>query len=238
MEFVGASRLRQPQLVAKSGIPGWIRTNDPLLRRQPNTLKMLNKLTVSELAELSKFSKAYISQVKHGIRPPSQQLLDVIAQRLQPGKDYFSIFLRSREAMGATPKTLRFYKQRLSQFISSVDYLNAGRQNVEQYLNSIPPNHNGLATRHASFRTIKTFYRWLNTEYAIKNPINGMSAPILGKPILPSLDKNQVLQLIKQAPNVRGKAIVALFVESGLRLSELTNIRLECIDWGRVPSES
>jgi transcriptional regulator with XRE-family HTH domain len=32
-------------------------------------------MTVSELALLSNFSKAYISQVKHGQRPPSKKLL-------------------------------------------------------------------------------------------------------------------------------------------------------------------
>ena len=61
--------------------------------------------------------------------------------------------------------------------------------------------------------------------------MKGMPAPILGKPILPSLDKDQVLRLIKQVCNARDKAIIALFAESGLRLSELVNIRPEHIDW-------
>jgi len=42
-------------------VPGGIRTHDPLFRRQPRTLKLLNKLTVTQLAELSKLSKSYIS---------------------------------------------------------------------------------------------------------------------------------------------------------------------------------
>jgi len=62
--------------------------------------------------------------------------------------------------------------------------------------------------------------------------MSGMPAPILGKPILPSLDKDQVLYLVGKAPTLRDKAIVVLFAESGLRLSELVNIRPENIDWG------
>ncbi len=58
-----------------------------------------------------------------------------------------------------------------------------------------------------------------------------MPAPILGKPILPSLEKEQVLHLIKKAPSTKDKAIIALFTESGLRLSEMGNIRLESINW-------
>ena len=48
-----------------------------------------------------------------------------------------------------------------------------------------------------------------------------MPAPILGKPILPSLEKSQVEHIIDQALIARDKAIIALFAESGLRLSEL-----------------
>lgn len=102
---------------------------------------------------------------------------------------------------------------------------------MEKFLKSIPPNHNGLATRHASFRAIKTFYRWLNAEYGIRNPLKGMPAPILGKPILPSLSANDVHRLIEETDNIRDKAIIALFTESGLRLTELTDIKPNDIDW-------
>ena len=214
-----------------SGVPGGIRTHDPLLRRQPSSLKLLNKLTVSELAELSNFSKAYISQVKNGKRPPSRKLLEKLIKTQQPEKDYITLFLDSRAAMGVSPKTMRFYRQRLSLFIDKVDYLKAKRQHIEQYLNTIPPNHYGLATRHASFRAIKTFYIWLNGQHGIKNPIQGMSSPILGKPILPSLTSDQVKYLIDVVENIRDKAIIALLTESGLRLSELANIKDSDIDW-------
>jgi integrase/recombinase XerC len=133
--------------------------------------------------------------------------------------------------MGVSPRTLGFYNERLSKFITKVDYIKASRKDIEQYLNSIPANQYGLATRHASFRAIKTFYRWLNTEYGFANPVAGLPAPILSKPILPTLQQSQVLYLLKQASTPRDKAMVALFVESGLRLSELVNIKPEDIDW-------
>lgn len=98
-------------------------------------------------------------------------------------------------------------------------------------MNSIPANQYGLSTRHATFRAVKTFYRWLSAEYGLHNPILGITAPILSKPILPALEKEQVLQLIKQAHTLRDRAIIALFTESGLRLAELTNIKAKDIDW-------
>jgi site-specific recombinase XerD len=183
---------------------------------------------------LTKLDKSYISRVKHGKKPPSQKLLNAITEYLsvgQPDKDYFSLFLQSREAMGVSPRTLGFYSERLSKFISQVNYLKATRRDIERYLNSIPANQYGLATRHATFRVIKTFYRWLSAEYGLNNPVNGMPAPILGKPILPSLTKEQVSTLIDRVNAIRDKAIIALFTESGLRLSELTNIKPSAIDW-------
>ena len=145
--------------------------------------------------------------------------------------DYLSVFLQSRQAMGVSPRTLGFYVERLTKFVAQVDFARALRSEVQRYLNSIPPNNNGLSTRHASFRAIKTFYRWLNAEFGIANPVTGMPAPILSKPILPSLEREEVLTLIEKAHNIRNKAIIALFPESGLRLSELANIKLCDIDW-------
>jgi len=98
------------------------RTRDNLLGRQGNALRLLNKLTVTELAQLSNLSKSYISQVKHGKCPPSQELLDVlVAQTRLKDRDYFTLFLQSRQAMAVSPRTLEFYRDRLSQFGRAVD---------------------------------------------------------------------------------------------------------------------
>ena len=155
----------------------------------------------------------------------------ILERPRKPDKDYLEIFLQSRQARGVGPQTLRYYRERLSKFIARVNYVNADRQDIEKYLNSIPPNQYGLATRHASYRAIKVFYRWLSTEYELPNPVAGITAPILGKPILPSLTREQVMLLIEQAETVRDKAIIALFTESGLRLSELVSITPANIDW-------
>jgi len=191
-------------------------------------------MTVTELAELSKVSKAYISQVKNGSRPPSNRLLNALVNHCRAGQlkeDYLGQFLQSRKAMGVSPRTLEFYNERLRPFTTEIEYLRASPRQVQSYLRAIPANRNGFATRHATFRAIKTLYRWLNTEYGHRNPVSGMPAPILGKPILPSLSTDDVYKLIERTDNLRDKVIITLFTESGLRLSELTNIKPNDIDW-------
>jgi site-specific recombinase XerD len=194
---------------------------------------MVNKMTISQIAALTNFDKSYISRVMNGEKPASIKFLESLSKFLPEKQepDYFRLFLQSRQAMGVSPKTLCYYQERLSKFITNVNYLKATSAVIQRYLNTIPANANGLATRHASYRTIKTFYRWLKTEYGLNNPIEGIQAPILGKPMMPTLDDIQVKQLIDSVDCIRDKAIIALFVESGLRLSELANIKPDDVNW-------
>jgi site-specific recombinase XerD len=63
------------------------------------------------------------------------------------------------------------------------------------------------------------------------NPILSVDPPKVEKKILPSLTIEQVAYLIDQVESVRDKAIISLFADSGLRLSELAAIKSEDIAW-------
>jgi integrase/recombinase XerC/integrase/recombinase XerD len=84
---------------------------------------------------------------------------------------------------------------------------------------------------------MKVFYSWL---YSVKsgynlnpqnNPILAVDPPKVERKILPSLTLEQLDYLIDQAVCIRDKAIISLFADSGLRLSELANIQVSDIDW-------
>ncbi|MCK4369275.1 MAG: tyrosine-type recombinase/integrase [Dehalococcoidales bacterium] len=62
-------------------------------------------------------------------------------------------------------------------------------------------------------------------------PMKRLRAPRLSKLILPSLTREQVSCLLDGLDNARDRAIIAMFTESGLRLSELVNIKPQDIDW-------
>jgi len=206
-----------------------------LLGKQANKAKLLNKLSVSELAELSSLSKSYISQVKQGKRPPSQKLISALSHKLNEKKvDYLQLFLQSRQVTNVSVSTLKLYRFILEKFLSEVDPLRANRAVIQRYLLSIPAKGISLGNRHAHYRVIKTFFRWLENEHGTVSPMQGIRAPLLPKLICPSLNKAQVLYLIEEVDNLRDKAMIALFTESGLRLSELTNIKFQDIDWSNV----
>ena len=191
-------------------------------------------MSVSTIAELSNFSKAYISQVKSGKRPPSANLILVLeeyAKSKRPQTDHIKLFLQSREAMGCTKKTLEFYRPILTRFNAEFDCTKTTRQSIEKFLNQIPASNNNLANRHAYYRTLKAFYNWANKEYGIENPMAGMQAPILSKLILPVMTEVQIKVLLENASTIRDKAIISTLAESGLRLSELASIEIDYINY-------
>lgn len=141
--------------------------------------------------------------------------------------DYLHLFLQSRQAMEVSPGTLSFYRIKLGRFLSELNVNTAQRQDIEAFLLQFKNPGN----RHAYYRAVKTFYNWREETYSLSNPMKHMRAPRLGKLILPSLTREQVLTLLDTLDNVRDKAIISLFTESGLRLSELASIKPDNIDW-------
>ncbi len=216
---------------------GRTRTCDQSVMSRPHSLKLLNKLSVSELAELSNFSKSYISQVKHGKRPLSIKLINALVKldrhnNLPDYNDALQQFLRSRRE-GISPNTLRDYRITLYKALSALG-LKPSTRAINHFLGSLPCS---LGGKYGYYKDLRVFFNWLYSPMSgldfnpEDNPITWVTAPKKPQPILPSLTKEQVESLFYATPSLKDKAIIALFTESGLRLSELTNVRLRHIDW-------
>jgi site-specific recombinase XerD len=157
----------------------------------------------------------------HALPPESISIYTLIAE-----------FLKSRR-QGLSPRSLDYYRCYLNLARSIIGFDVTG-QRINDFLCSLQCKDGG---KHAYFRSLRAFYNWLyspKSGYGL-NPQNNLiiivDAPKIGKKILPSLTTEQVEYLIEQAGCVRDKAIISLFVDSGLRLSELANIKPENIDW-------
>jgi len=157
----------------------------------------------------------------------AKAFIKLIRQRNTMQTDDLTLFLQSRRANEVSLGTLCFYKSKLSRFLGEVNADKAKRQDIEKFLIQFENPGN----RHAYYRVIRTFYNWREQNFGLPSPMRHMKAPRLGKLIMPSLSQEQVLLLLETAHRVRDKAIIALFTESGLRLSELANIKPGDIDW-------
>jgi site-specific recombinase XerD len=107
-------------------------------------------------------------------------------------------------------------------------------QDIQYFLNNLQCTNGG---KHGYYRALRTFYRWLyspKSGYKLNpqdNPILLVEAPKVDKKILPSLTLEQVNCLIGMANNLRDRAIISLFADSGMRLNELVHIRTQDINW-------
>jgi site-specific recombinase XerD len=89
-----------------------------------------------------------------------------------------------------------------------------------------------LGGKHAYYRAIRAFLNWLvRIDHIKDNPIMKIDPPKPAKPILPSLSIEQVKYLVDRAVCARDKAIISLFADSGMRLTELAGVVANNIDW-------
>jgi len=206
-------------------------------------LDLRNKITVSQLADLSKLSKPFISQVKAGKRPPSKKLLQALAsyhasitqvRKQTDGSRAIRRFIESRRE-GTSAGTIEFHEKYLSKAIPVLG-LNPSPMKLARYIEALSCSVGG---KHAYYRAISVFYNWLyspKSAYGFQpadNPVLLVEAPKPPKMIMPSLTRNDVDLLLSKATNNRDRAIIALFTDSGLRLSELARLKQEDFDWGK-----
>ena len=189
--------------------------------------KLLNKMSVTQLAELSNLSKSYISQVKNGKRPPSAALLAALSPKTKHSNaniDYVNQFLKSRR-QGLSPRTMEYYEYCLKPLAQNYQLTPKG---INQFL----ANLSCANAKHAYFRAIRALCNWLYRQGYIKdNPILKVDAPKPTKEILPSLTIEQVEYIIDYADGLQNKVIIALLADSGMRLNELVNLQIDNIDW-------
>ncbi len=143
----------------------------------------------------------------------------------------YQTFLDSRKYLGVTDRTYQSYQERLTKAFKALgNPYAATRESIMAYLNTIPPNHIGYSTRSCMYRVLKTFYRWLNDIYGWPYPMKQIPSPLLPQIAMPTLQLSEIQRLMP-TETVRNQAIIALLVDSGLRLSELCNVSIADIHW-------
>lgn len=94
---------------------------------------------------------------------------------------------------------------------------------------------NQTTVRHY-YRTLYTFFSWLVREgFANDNPASHIKTPTAGNKVIEALTTFEINSLFsacsgKTSLDVRNKAILSLFLDTGLRVSELANLNIDDID--------
>jgi site-specific recombinase XerD len=153
-------------------------------------------------------------------------------------------YLLSRLRRGCQPTTLEFYQDRMRQFTEYltaqgiahigdvtlpllqdfVDYQQA-RTKIRQKGRLSP------VTINKTLKNLRQFFTWAKREALIDvNPTDRLDMPKHGKRLPKALKPFQVMRLLQTPMDEREKAIIFLLLDSGLRLSEMTNLDLTDVD--------
>lgn len=105
-----------------------------------------------------------------------------------------------------------------------------GRATIHRWLEA--RSHLKAATRRTQWSYVTTFLDHLADSGQIRvNPCHGMKAPRRPRSVPRALPRDQVTATLAHAPDARGRAIVMLMVELGLRCIEVNRLNVE--DWSR-----
>jgi len=86
------------------------------------------------------------------------------------------------------------------------------------------------------YRTLKTFFGWLEREQLMQNnPFVNLKTPKMHRKVIQALTATEVERMLdmcsgKTALDVRNKAILSMLLDTGLRVAELSSLTLDDVD--------
>ena len=161
-------------------------------------------------------------------------------QASPPLEDLLSSFELSLRARNRSPRTFASYKLAALQLSEHVDHKPVNeitRRDVEGYLASMH-GVRASATVRQRYASLKQVFKWLEREDEIEtNPITGIEPPTVDEkpvPIIPIEELRGLLAACKKDPDkfaaTRDEALIRLFMDTGLRLGEMTAINVDDVD--------
>jgi len=116
------------------------------------------------------------------------------------------------------------------------DPLALTREHIESYLADVLSKHKP-ATAHNRYRSLKSFYGWLEEEGEIPaSPMARMKPPIIPEEPPAVLTKRDIAKLLKTCDGKgfderRDTAVIRLFLDTGMRRAELANLKIDSLDF-------
>jgi site-specific recombinase XerD len=84
---------------------------------------------------------------------------------------------------------------------------------------------------HRKICSLKSFYKFLKKEAFIStNPAENIESPKIPKSLPKTISVEETLQLLRTPDNIRDRTILFLLYGTGMRVSELSNLNIDCVD--------
>lgn len=138
-----------------------------------------------------------------------------------------------------SPHTIRAYRQDIQQYIDyfKENNLTVGKDTVRDYISFIFLRTKKRATVSRKIKSLRSFYRFLVKQGKIdRNPFDIVSTPKEEKTLPEILTEKEMLAFLDRLPHsnfieLRNRAVFEFLYATGLRISELVNVRMEDINF-------
>ncbi|WP_373230396.1 tyrosine-type recombinase/integrase [Cohnella sp.] len=158
------------------------------------------------------------------------------------------LFIKDRKSENLSPETLQFYRDKLRKLQQLLD--KQGKSTYPQEISSKEIKENGIlymmeeeelqiSTIHTYLRGWKAFFNFLvRDEYLSVSPFKKVKMPKFRRKIIQTFDEDQLVALLEQPKKntfagVRDYTLIMLFLETGVRVREMSEIKVSDINWER-----
>ena len=145
---------------------------------------------------------------------------------------------------GLSKNTVKAYEADISSFFrwlinKDLEYKNLQEEHINQYISFLFQKKMKSSSVNRKISSIKSFYIFLVKRNFIKNsPLNDVVTPKQEKYLPESMSEDEVDKLLN-SPNVankienRDKAMIEMLYATGMRISELVNLKMTDVDMNR-----
>ena len=145
---------------------------------------------------------------------------------------------------GLSKNTVKAYEADISSFFrwlinKDLEYKNLQEEHINQYISFLFQKKMKSSSVNRKISSIKSFYIFLVKRNFIKNsPLNDLVTPKQEKYLPESMSEDEVNKLLN-SPNVankienRDKAMIEMLYATGMRISELVNLKMTDVDMNR-----
>jgi len=185
-------------------------------------------------------------QVKQAQSGTTTYHLTTSLERLIGGQDLWGridSFLLYSNAEYRSPSTLRTYRYILGLFVRFVNELGitmpeqVKEEHIVAYIVHKKETCGGVSI-NTYYKHLRAWFNWMVQRKIIsESPCAILKSPTLPKTVIRPLGNDELQRMLACCPNyfhgIRDKAIILLIYDSGLRRSEVSNIKLDDIDLNR-----
>ncbi len=138
-----------------------------------------------------------------------------------------------------SPNTIKAYRQDIDQFLIffKEENYNLSRDQIRDFLSSLYLTTSNRSTVSRKIYAVRSFFQYLIRQGTTeKNPMDLISVPKSDKKLPEILTEEEMISFLDKLPGEsiiekRNKALFELFYASGLRLSELTDLKIGNINF-------